>query len=360
MDMERLKFFAGAGCRHLAAALFAAAGLSVAATSVYAAATAPYVTVQARQVAQSLRAYARIEPIATVALRAVDPGTLSGLRIVPGSPVQAGQVLARMTGPRMQALLTADAQRLRSMQAREQAASHTLDIVRRQFSAQLATRQALEAARSDLAAARAAERTAAARLQAARALRTVRAPVAGTILSVQAADGEQIASGQTIATVQPAGSLWLRAEYFGADASGLRVGMTGRFQPSDAEPSVAVRVVAISPALAPDGGLRVGLVPVHAQLPGWWANGRWGSLTLEGTVRSMVLVPTQALILDHGHWWVLLRTASGDTPRRVVPGPSRGWRTAIASGLSAGQQVVVTDAFLQYHRGIASHYTPPD
>ena len=320
----------------------------------------PYVAAHEQSVPQTLRAYGQVEPIATVPLRTVDAGTLSGLRIVAGSAVKAGEVLARIAGPRMRALLIAREQQLQAARAHESAAGKTLAIELHQFDAQLSTRQALDAARAEQASAHAAVRTAEAALHEARSQQTVRAPAAGSILSVQAANGEQLGAGQAIATLQPAGRLWVRAAVYGADAARLRVGMTGRFKPSGEGAAMAVKVAAISPALAADGGTRIGLLPTTPKPPSWWVNGRWGSLVLEGPAQRMVLVPTQALILDRGHWWVLVHTPAGDKPRAVVPGPAQGWWTAIASGLSAGQQVVTTDAFLDYHRGIARHYTPPD
>lgn len=317
-------------------------------------------TVRGQTETRSLSAYGRIEPIAIVQVRAVDPGTLSGLRVVPGSVVVAGEELARIGGPRMHALLTAREQTLSSARARADAANRALEIVQRQFAAQLATRQAVDAARSDLAAAHAAVQTADARFREAQNLQTVRAPAGGTVLAVQAANGEQAAAGATLLTLQPAGQLWIRAAYYGADAALLRAGMAGRFQPSGDDKAIPVKVAAISPGLAADAGLRVGLVPTASVLPPWWMNGQWGTVVLEGPPRRMVAVPTSALILDRGAWWVLVRTPQGDKPQQVVPGPSRGWQTWIASGLRPGQQVVVQDAFLEYHRGIAQSYQPPD
>lgn len=317
-------------------------------------------TVRAETVVQTLSAYGQVEPIAIVRVRAVDAGTLSGLAVVPGSVVKAGEVLGRIGGPRMQSLLTAREQTLRSAETRAQAARRTLEAVRRNFAAQLATRRGVDAAQSDLAAARAALRTAAARLREVRRLRTVRAPTAGTVIAVRAANGERTAAGETLLTLQPAGKLWLRATYYGADAGLLRVGMQGRFRASAGDEAIAVKIAAISPALAADAGLRVGLVPLARVSPAQWMNGQWGTVTLEGPSRKMVAVPTTALILDRGHWWVLVRTPRGDEPRQVVPGPTRGWQTTIASGLQPGQRVVVQDAFLEYHRGIAASYQPPD
>ena len=319
-----------------------------------------YLVVREQSVPQTLLAYGQVEPIATVQLRTLGAGTLSGLHIVPGSAVRTGEVVARLTGPRIRALLVARTQQLRAARARQTAARHVLAIERRQFDAQLATQQALDAARAELASAHAAARTAAALLHEARSLQTVRAPVAGAVLSVQAANGEQLGARQDIATLQPAGRLWLRAQVYGAAAGRLHVGMTGRFTLVGEDAAVSVKVVAISPAITADGGTRIGLLPTTANPPSWWINGKRGSLVLEGPAQRMALVPTQALILDRGHWWVLVHTPAGDQPRQVVPGPAEGWWTAVASGLSVGQEVVVTDAFLDYHRGIASHYTPPD
>lgn len=319
-----------------------------------------FAPVRAQTVVQSLSAYGEIEPIVTIQVRTVNPGTLGGLRVVPGSVVSAGEVVARIGGPRVESLLTAREQTLRSAQAREDAASRALEIIRRQLAAQLATRQAVDAAQSDLAAAHAAVRTANARLREVRDLQTVRAPAAGTVIAVQAADGEETTAGETLLTLQPAGRLWIRATYYGADAALLRAGMTGRFRLTGNGKTIAVKVVAVSSGLAADAGLRVGLVPISSVLPAWWVNGQWGTVTLEGPSRQMVAVPTTALILDRGNWWVLVHTPQGDKPQQVVPGPARGWQTWIVSGLQAGQQVVVQDTFLKYHRDIAQSYQPPD
>lgn len=346
--------------RRGAIALCAAGLLGVASAAAADAIANDFITVHAQTVAHSLRAYGQVEPTAVIQVRAVNPGTLSGLRVVPGSAVAKGEVLARIGGPRMGSLLTARAQTLRSARSREEAAGRALGIAQHQLAVQLATRQAVDAAQSELAAAHAAAQTADARLREARDLQTVRAPAAGTVIEVQAADGEQTTAGQTLLTLQPAGKLWIRAAYYGADAALLHVGMTGRFRPSGDGEALPVRIVAISSSLAADGGLGVGLVPTSPALPRWWASGQWGTLALVGPSRSMVEVPTQALILDRGRWWVLVHTDQGNKPQEVVPGPAHGWLTAIASGLQPGQQVVVTDAFLQYYRGIARSYTAPD
>ncbi|MDE2396345.1 MAG: efflux RND transporter periplasmic adaptor subunit [Burkholderiales bacterium] len=352
----------GARSRRAAAALLALACLIGAAGRAEAAdaTAAPYVTVQAQAVTQALQAYGQVEPMAVVQVRAAAAGRLSGLRVVPGSVVKAGEVLARLGGPRMQALAVEREQALRSATAREQAALRAVQILRRQLAGQLATRQAVDAAQAESAAAAAAVRSAQAQWQEVRSLQTLQAPAAATVLAVQAADGEEMAPGQALVTLQPAGRLWVRASYYGADAALLHPGLTGRFQPAGSGPAVAVKVATVSSAISADGGLRVGLLPADPAAASGWINGQWGRITLDGSTTRRVMVPTQSLILDRGQWWVLLHTPAGDRPQQVVPGPAQGWQTAIVSGLAPGQQVVAVDAFLEYHRGIAAHYTPPD
>ncbi|MBI1425739.1 MAG: efflux RND transporter periplasmic adaptor subunit [Gammaproteobacteria bacterium] len=317
-------------------------------------------TVHTETLAPTLRAYGQVEAIAVIPVRTIYPGTLRDLSVVPGDAVNAGEILARIAGPRMQSLLTRREQALRSEQAREKSASRALAILRSKFKMQLATQQAINVAESDLATAHAAVQTASVQLQEARNLQVVRAPAAGTVLAVHASNGVQATADQALITLLPTGKLWLRASYYGADVARLHVGMKGRFQPADGSEAIPVKVTAIASSVSPDGGYHVGLLPVSSDLPKSWVNGQWGKVTLEGAAQTMIPVPTAALILDRGRWWVLVHTPQGDKPQQVMPGPTQGWQTWIASGLHAGERIVVEDAFLKYHRGIARAYQPPD
>lgn len=314
-----------------------------------AAAQAATVTVQARPVTETFRAYGRVQPVAVVQVRAVEAGVVSRL-VLPGEPVRGGQVLAVLGGPQAQSLLAARRGALR-------AASIQLAADRRRLRAQLVTRQAV-------AADEAAEAAARGRLQVALQTLTLRAPAAGQVLAVAAADGEQVAAGQLILTLQTARP-WLTATYYGLQSLAIRPGMLGQFHPISGEP-ISVRVRTVAQALGPDGGEQVGLFPTTAggrdpaTRTASWRSGEWGTVTVTGPARRMIAVPTRALILDRARWWVLVRTAHGDRRQRVVPGPTQGWTTLISSGLEPGERVVVENAFLEFHRGISQRYTPPN
>lgn len=338
---------AGHACRQaaLAVALSCAAGAAAASG----ASMSGTVVAHAHSVTQHYHAYGQVQPVAVTDVHAVEAGVVSRL-VLPGMRVRAQQVLAVLTGPQAEALLA-------ERRAAVHAAAIRLAADRRKLAARLATRQ-------QVAADEAAYETASGRLRVALKTLTVRAPAAGEVLAVDVADGEQVAAGRLILALQT-GRPWLKATYYGADALAIHPGMTGRFQPV-AGAAVPVRVRTVSAALGPDGGERVGLFPAQthgravAALAHVWRSGQWGTVTLNGATRPMVVVPSRALILDRAHWWVLVRTAHGEHRQRVVPGPSSGWMTFIERGLEPGEHVVVQNAYLKFYHGIAGRYMPPD
>lgn len=218
--------------------------------------------------------------------------------------------------------------------------------------------------RQTVAADEAAYETARGQVQVALQTLTLRAPADGQVIGVGAANGSTVAAGQRILTLQTS-QPWLQATYYGADALAIHPGMTGQFQPGFGG-AIPVRVKTVSQALGADGGEQVGLFPVlpphhdAAALAVSWRSGQWGTVTLLGSSRPTIAVPTRAVILDRARWWVLLRTPQGDRPQQVVPGPTSGWTTYISQGLSPGEQVVVENAYLEFHRGIAQRYTAPE
>lgn len=317
-----------------------------------------YVTVQAQACTNEFVAYAQVEPVAVLPVRAPTAGVIGGLNLLPGTAVHAGAELAHLQGPEIDAMLSQARAAMTSARARLGAAKKLLNVQRQQLAAHLGTHQAVYQAESALAEARSSLDAAQAQLQADRRLTNVTASVDGTVLAVNAGDGERLAAGEAVLTLQPAESLWLQAEYYGTDAAAIRVGMTGQFTRVDGGDAVPVKVSRVLASLSPGGGKSVGLFATSPR-PGW-LNGESGTVILNGPAQSLPAIPTRALILDRGKWWVLLHTDQGNLPQAVVPGPARGWQTFIKRGLQPGAQVVVENAYLEFHRSISQHYQPPD
>jgi RND family efflux transporter MFP subunit len=317
-----------------------------------------YVTAQAATVTPRLEAYGQVQPISALPVNAAEEGTVTGLSVLPGMHVRTGEDLAHLSGPAIQSALQQSEADIRSARAQLTAAQKTLAIEREQLPSHLTTRAAIQQAESATAQARTNFDNAQSHLQAVRQMMTLSAPADGTVLAINASDGQLMNIGQPVVTLETTAKLWLRASYYGADLSLIRVGMRGVFSPASGSSPIPVRVRAVSGAVTAGEAEMIGLTPATSAAQ--WVNGEFGSVTVDLPARKLVAVPTCALILDEGKWWVLVHTAQGDHPQEVVPGPARGWNTFLESGLSAGSHVVVEDAYLLFHRGISKAYQPPD
>ncbi len=335
--------------RLLGIALLLAAGSAAAADSV---------VVQMRTVDVSLAAYAQVTPVVPSRLRAQATGELAAVAVQPGDRVAAGQVLARLAGAEISARIAARRAAVHAAQAAVTVARQALAVEREKFTGKLATRLAVDKAQAALTQALAVRDRGRAELRAALAAAQITAPSAGTVLSVDAAAGERVTAGQLLLTLQNSGSLRLRAVFYGTAAATVRSGMAGQFQTVDEAAPIAVQVRSVAGQLQRDGGEVVWLKATAPQ-PGW-RNGEAGRVRLRAGSRSVARVPTRALILDRGQWWVLVRRDGHDVRQQVVPGAADGSDTSILHGLTAGERVVVTNAYLRFHRDVAARFQPPD
>lgn len=316
------------------------------------------VKVKPSAVVRRLIAYGQVVPIALARLRAAEPGVITGLTALPGQAVVAGTILGHLTGPEVAALLTSRRSAVAGAKTALQAAEQALTSERQNQAAHLATRPAVIQAEAEVEDAKVRLTTTTAALQAITSEVVLRAPASGAVVVVAAGDGERVGTGQTVLTVEPKNHIWLKAIYYGEAAGQIHLGMNGSFAPADGSASFAVKVVSILPVVGPDGGLSIGLRPSRNGTH--MTAGEAGMVMLNGALRSGVMVPTRALILDRGVWWVLVHTPRGDIHQQVTLGPSRGDQTLIERGLKAGTKVVVTNAYLKFHRNVSRRYQPPD
>jgi biotin carboxyl carrier protein len=298
-----------------------------------------WVTVRVTQQAPVLSGFAEVEPGTPVTLTALRAGVLTGLAVEPGARVQPGEAIGHLGGPQIAAALA-------SAQGASNAANASLAAERGKFADHLSTKAAV-------AQAEATQQAAQADLAALRAAAVLRSPVTGQVASLAAGPGAALQPGQAVAVLQPAAGAWVRAVLYDAKPGALAPGTTARFIPADGAPAISVMLRGLQ-GTQPDGG-RV-LAFSGAGLP----VGEAGTLRLALPSRSVLLVPSEALVLDNGQWWVMRHDAQGDHAVQVVPGEAEGAQTPILSGLTAGEQVVVQDAGLLYHRGVAAQYQPPD
>lgn len=317
-----------------------------------------YVTVQPQAVSTTVEAYGQVQPIADLPVKSPAAGIVSDVASLPGAALKPGDILAKLTGPEVEAALARAEAAIDSATAKRAAAKKTLQMLQSQLASHLSTAQQVAEAEAALADATGAMATAKAERATATLTATVRSPVAGTLVAWNAAAGERVAAGDRLATIEPRDQLWIEATLYGGEASTVHPGQRATFEPTAFGKPGVVEVVSTAPTRGGSGDVTVGLRPVPPN-PGW-RRGQFGRVIFQSAEAHLVAVPTQALILDQGKWWVLVHSAQGDRPVEVVPGPARGWQTFLRRGLPGGTQIVAQNAYLEFHRQIASRYQPPD
>lgn len=300
------------------------------------------------------RAWAQVVSLAPVVLRATVAARVAKVLVGPGQAVATGQPLVSLGGPILEGKLTAARARWQAAQNEFAAAQRTAASAERTYPA-VTDRSTLDAAEAALAAAQgdaAAARTALETLQ---AQQTLSSPGPAVVDTVNAVAGADVPAGTPIVSLLTHDSLWLRAEVFG-DVS-LPAATTARFVPADGGPAVQVHRVAELPARAPDGARVLDFAAAGAAP---WQAGETGELLWQASPRRAVVVPSQALVLNAGHWYVLVDVHGKVSAQAVTPGPARGTDVLITHGLRAGVPVVVRQAYALFHRDFSAQYAPPD
>jgi membrane fusion protein, heavy metal efflux system len=179
-------------------------------------------------------------------------------------------------------------------------------------------------------------------------LLTVVAPVAGSVTTLAVTPGTIINDPtQPIMTIADLSTVWVTAMVPEKD-----VGAIAKDQEAEvillAYPDRVLhgRVLFLSDVIEPDSRrnkLRIAFANAdHALKPNMFA-----TVTLSGTERSRVVVPSSALLMNNDRTSVFVAVAPWTFERRIVdPELEEGTSVAIRSGLDAGDQVVVTGGIL--------------
>ncbi|MEI5999788.1 efflux RND transporter periplasmic adaptor subunit [Paraburkholderia bengalensis] len=309
-----------------------------------------------KHITQTFSAPARVQAVSNIVLTASTIGTLTGLHVLPGEAVRRGQVIARLRGPTVLAETARLTSEQKSAQVRASSALQAAGIEQQKLGDQLSTRDVVLRAQADrdtahqqLSAAQAAARNYA-------SLLSVTAPQSGTVTAVSAADGEIVSAGQALVTLAPSNGLFIVASFYGSDAMRVATGMEGTFlsEGSLAPLRVVVQRTTLNVTMPGQTDVWLKTSDGHA-LPA----GGVGTLSLTETTEKLA-VPSSALVLDGGQWWVLVHDSHGEHRRQVVPGPSEDGWTTIQQGLRPDEKVVIQDSYLLFHKDFAKRYQQAD
>jgi cobalt-zinc-cadmium efflux system membrane fusion protein len=177
---------------------------------------------------------------------------------------------------------------------------------------------------------------------------TVTAPVSGSVTALSVAPGNMINDPtQPLMTIADLSTIWVTALVPEKDIAAVS-------KNQDAQVTVAAypdqmrkgKVLFVSDVIDPDsrrGKIRIALANAdYALKPNMFA-----TATLAGSERSLIVLPSSALLMNNDRTSVFVATAPWTFERRVVEAQlEEGSSVAIRSGLNAGEQVLVKGGIL--------------
>jgi cobalt-zinc-cadmium efflux system membrane fusion protein len=279
-------------------------------------------------------------------------GRLIALKVALGDRVARGQVLAVIDSPELGQAYedderAADTFKLTEKNLARQEAQHKLGV---------ASDRDLDQAKSDYAQAAAEYARTQARLKILGAavrnrpshLLVVTAPFSGSVTTLSVAPGNMINDPtQPLMTIADLSTIWVTALVPEKDAAAVS-------KDQDAEISLIAypdqvlrgKVLFVSDVIEPDSRrnkIRIALANRDSALkPNMFA-----TVTLSGQARSLIVLPSSALLMNNDRTSVFVATAPWTFERRNVDTQLEdGASVAIRSGVSAGEQVLVAGGVL--------------
>lgn len=176
---------------------------------------------------------------------------------------------------------------------------------------------------------------------------TLQAPLGGVITSIDVYPGMNVDKNMTVAVIQGTNPIWVRADVPERDIhlldSGRRIRVSLPAWPNQV-------FYPLSSTLLPQAAQDTRTIPLRLVLEnpqGRLKPGMTATIRLRGQEEEALLIPTQALIDLGREKRVIVRTPQGRfSPRRVQVLRSAPEQTALASGLSEGEEVVLSGLFL--------------
>ena len=172
-------------------------------------------------------------------------------------------------------------------------------------------------------------------------------PAAGAVLEKNVVPGTHVSAGTVLYRLGRLGRVWLEAEFHEADAALVTVGAPATITiPSVPGLPLQARVTFVAPMVDEKSRtLRARLELPNSRLtlkPGMFANVR-----LEVPLGTRLSAPDQALLLSGEHRYAFIDRGAGHLePVEVQVGALSGDYDEVLSGLSAGDRIVASPAFL--------------
>ncbi|MEU4563235.1 efflux RND transporter periplasmic adaptor subunit [Actinoplanes sp. NPDC023936] len=171
----------------------------------------------------------------------------------------------------------------------------------------------------------------------------IKAPIAGTVVSIAGSVGDKVTAGATFVGLADTYDMQVSADFPEADAGSLAKGQSGTVTLADSDATYAAKVVQVDPVGTSDGTLvRYGVLLAFTDAPSELLVGQSAQVRVRtGEVAAAIRVPSTAVHDVAGEsGTVLVRSGGASVERTVAVGLRGGQYTEITDGLREGELVV--------------------
>jgi Cu(I)/Ag(I) efflux system membrane fusion protein len=177
---------------------------------------------------------------------------------------------------------------------------------------------------------------------------TFLSPASGIIKEISVSEGNYVSEGSLLYKIENNTQLWVEAELYSSEVNYLKRGDKITVQVTGVDKTLEATVTFLSPEFR--AGTQVVLVRATLQNPTLQVKpGQSAQVLLKHSVRQSITIPTHAVIRDGRGTHVFVETDHNTfTPRSVHTGIENFDSIEITEGLTAGEKVVATGAYLLY------------
>lgn len=189
---------------------------------------------------------------------------------------------------------------------------------------------------------------------------TFLSPARGIVTEIKVSEGQYIGEGDVLYRTQNLAHLWVEAELFPGESEWIKTGdsITVRMSPA-LESTRKAKVIFISPEYRANSLIRV-IRATLSNTDNRYKPGQQVQVFLDRSARQTLALPSDAVIRDQKGTHVYVLTARNTfRPKRVRTGIESLEQVEILEGLTEGDTVAVSGAYLLYSELILKKGTDP-
>ena len=288
-----------------------------------------------------------LRPEALSSLGAPTAGRIASVLVRPGEKVAAGKVLLTIQSADAAAARATMEQASARASAAEENLRRQSDMLVKGVGLELERLEAETRAREARAELERAKRTSALLGAGQGDLVTLRAPVNGIVMTVEATVGAMVApGGEAVVEIGDPSRLWTVADVSEPDTGLIAKGQQVSVRIPSAQRELTGRVDGLGSRIDPETRRLPIYIVLQGELLGL-APGMYAELRFESRGQPMTIPVAAVLIKDGKRRIVYVQREDGRfEPREVRVGPTNGGRVPVLEGLKTGERIVVKGALL--------------